>query len=80
MLLACTRWNGPVYWFGRADTLSGACESGLVRVEKGEGRDQFGRVAAPRVVNADVGALDQFKVRGIETAKTTFVLELEYML
>lgn len=51
-----------------------------MRVEKGEGRDQFGRVAAPRVVNADVGALDQFKVRGIETAKTTFVLELEYML
>ena len=80
MRLACTCWNGPVYWFGRTDTLSGVSEGRLVRGEVGEGRDQFGRVAAPRVVNADVGALDQFKVRGIETAKTTFVLELEYML
>jgi hypothetical protein len=27
MQLACTHWNGPVYWFGRTDTLSGASES-----------------------------------------------------
>src|SRR6516225_5990020 len=58
MPLAGTRWNGPVYRFGRADTLSGASESGLVRGEVGEDRDQFGRVATPRVVDADVGVLD----------------------
>src|SRR4051812_16377094 len=46
MVLAGTRWNGPVYRFGRPDTLSGACESGLVRREVGEDRDQLGRVAA----------------------------------
>src|SRR6516225_5654057 len=27
MPLACTRWNGSVYWSGRTDTLSGASES-----------------------------------------------------
>jgi len=80
MLLACTRWNGPVYWFGRADTLSGASESRRVPGEVGEDRAQFGRVAAPRVVDADVGVLDQVKVRGIEKAKATFVLGLEDML
>jgi len=48
--------------------------------EVGEDRDPFGRVAAPCVVGADVGVLDQVKVRGIEKAKTTFVLGLEDML
>jgi len=48
--------------------------------EVGEDRAQFGRVAAPRVVDADVGVLDQVKVRGIEKAKATFVLGLEDML
>ena len=46
--LAGTRWNGPVCWLGRTDTLSGASESGG---EVGEDRDQFGRVASPRVVD-----------------------------
>jgi len=32
--------------------------AGLVRGEVGEDRDQFGRVAAPRVVDSDVGVLD----------------------
>src|SRR3954452_687498 len=48
----------PVYWFGRADPISGASESGLARGQVGEDRDQFGRVAAPRVVDTDVGVLD----------------------
>jgi hypothetical protein len=43
----------------------------------GEDRDQFGRVAAPRVVDAEVCVLDQVKVRGIKKAKTTLVLGLE---
>jgi hypothetical protein len=33
-------------------------KAGLVRGEVGEDRDQFGRVATPRVVDADVGVLD----------------------
>ena len=49
------RRNGPlVLSFVRG----GWCGSGLVRGEVGEDRDQFGRVAAPRVVDADVGVLD----------------------
>src|SRR6516165_5085025 len=36
----------------------GERDRGLVRGEVGEDRYQFGRVAAPRVVDADVGVLD----------------------
>src|SRR6516164_9520636 len=44
-------WPGPSVWTcGHAFW--------LVRGEVGEDRDQFGRVATPRVVDADVGVLD----------------------
>jgi hypothetical protein len=59
MPLAGMRWNGPVYWFGRTDTLSGASESraGARRYERGPGSVPTGR--PPRVVDADVGVLDR---------------------
>src|SRR6266478_2232804 len=58
MQLACTHWNGPAYGLDARTRFLEPLRAGLVRGEVGEDRDQFGRVAAPRVVDSDVGVFD----------------------